>query len=255
MVWELSVNTRTLTPERAIRQPWRPDLRTVLSLLVTVAAIGGMLLYAGSLSATRPVLIVTRDLPVGVALTRDDLAVAQVRVDDRIYEAAVPADMLGDVISRPLAEPAYSQQILARAQLSDRPRLAPEQLAMTIPVKSESAAGGRLRAGDEVRVFVTRKGDVPAPDTTVVLERVRIFGLNFDERAVVTSSAAAGQTKTGPLASVTLVVTGDQAQALAAARHSGELDVALLPPLPAPPVPTPAGTPATASPTSRARAR
>lgn len=256
--------SRPLTPERAIRRPWRVDLRAVLSVLVTVVAIGGMLMYAGSLSDTRPLLVAVRDLPAGATLTRDDLSVAQVRVDDAIYVAAVPADRLGAIVGKELAEPVHSQQILVRAQVSDRPRLAPDQLALTIPVKAESAAGGRLRAGDEVRVFVTRDKNTPEPDTTVVLERVRIYGVDYDERAVVTGSTVGGPAEMGPLASVTLIVTGEGARVLAAARHGGELDVALLPPLPTPrpvsPVdgdtgPAPAGTPASANPTTSGKSR
>lgn len=249
--------SRPLTPERAIRRPWRVDLRAVLSVLVTVVAIGGMLMYAGSLSDTRPLLVAVRDLPAGATLTRDDLSVAQVRVDDSIYAAAVPADTLGEIVGKELAEPVHSQQILARAQVSDRPRLASDQLALTVPVKAESAAGGRLRVGDEVRVFVTRNKNAPEPATAVVLERVRIYGINHDEHAVVTGSATGGRAETGPLASVTLIVTGEQARALASARHGGELDVALLPPLPAArqedtkPVPT--GTPTPTNPNTRGR--
>lgn len=226
------MSSQTLTPERALRRPRRIDLRAVLSILVTLAAIGGMFLYAGSLSATRPLLVATRDLPVGATVSRDDLAIAQVRVDDAIFAAAVPADALADIVGHQLSEPVHRHQILARVQVSVRPRLAPDQLALTIPVKAESAAGGHLRPGDEVRVFVTRKGNGPDADTSVVLERAQVYGVDYGERTAVTSSAAGGQTETGPLASVTLVVTEEGARALTAARHSGDLDVALLPPTP-----------------------
>ncbi len=65
--------TSTLTPERALRRPFRIDLRAVLSLLVTVAAIGGMLLYANSFAVTRALLIFTRDLPAGAVLTAAEI--------------------------------------------------------------------------------------------------------------------------------------------------------------------------------------
>lgn len=250
------MSSQTLTPERAIRRPWRVDLRAVLSILVTLAAIGGMFLYAGSLSATRPLLVATRDLPTGTTLSRDDLAIAQVRVDDAIYAAAVPAGALANIVGHQLSEPVHRQQILARAQISARPRLTPGQLALTIPVKAESAAGGHLHAGDEVRVFVTRKANGSDADTSVVLDRVQVYGVDHDERAAVTSSATAGRTETGPLASVTLIVSEEGARALAAARHSGDLDVALLPPLLPAAIGSstgaPAGTPV-ASPTATGR--
>lgn len=230
--------TTSLTPDRAIRRPRQIDLRAVLSLLVTAAAIGGMLLYANSFAATRPLLIVTRDLPVGAILTAADLEIAQVRVDDSIFAAAVPGDALGDVLGHPLTEPAHAQQILARAQVSGRSRLASDQLALTIPVSAASAAGGQLREGDEVQVLLTRNMGKPDAETIIVLERVRVYGIGYDERATINPTSE--QARPGTLAWLTLVVTAEQARILANARHSGELDVALLPPKP----PVPSASPA-----------
>lgn len=235
------MTSHTLTPERAIRRPRQIDLRAVLSLLVTVAAIGGMLLYANSFAATRPLLIVTRDLPAGALLTAADLEVAQVRVDDGIFAAAVPGDALGDILGLPLAEPAHAQQILVRAQVGGRPRLAPDQLALTIPVSAASAAGGQLREGDEVRVLLTRNTGKFDAETVVVLERVRVYAIGHDERAAI--GPAVEQVTPGTLAWLTLVVTTEQARMLANARHSGELDVALLPPVQLAPSANPAAAP------------
>ena len=232
--------TSTLTPERAIRRPFRIDLRAVLSLLVTVAAIGGMLLYANSLAVTRPLLIFTRDLAAGAVLTAADLEVAQVRVDDDIYAAVVAGDELGTVLGSSLAEPAHARQILVQAQVSGRPRLAPDQLALTIPVSAASAAGGQLRAGDEVQVLLTRNSGKPEAETVVVLERVRVYDIGYDERTAI--RATSEQVTPGTLAWLTLIVTAEQARVLAGARHNGELDVALLPPAPPLPPASPAAS-------------
>ncbi|HEX5501725.1 MAG TPA: Flp pilus assembly protein CpaB [Thermomicrobiales bacterium] len=233
---------RMMMPERAIRRPWRFDLRILLSVLVTLAALGGMLLYAGSLSATRPVLVATHDLPAGAILGRDDLTVVQVPVTDAVYAAAVPGDALDQVLGQRLAEPVHSQQILARAQLGNQPQLAPDQLALTIPVTAASAADGRLHPGDDVQVLLTRDKNAANPETVVVLERVRVYSVGYDERATLGNPTVGGATDSdvAPLASLTLAVTAEQARALANARHSGDLDVALLPPLPGAPPASPA---------------
>lgn len=123
---------QTLIPERAIRRLRQVDLRIEFSLLATAAAIGGMLLYANSFAATRPVIIVTRDLQIGGGQARADLEVAQVRVDDATFATAVPGDALGDVLGLPLTYPALARQILMRAQVSGWPRLASEQLTLAI---------------------------------------------------------------------------------------------------------------------------
>src|SRR5438034_898524 len=78
------------------------------------------------------------------------LAVARVRVDDGMYAAAVPADELGALVGRQLAEPIHPQQMVVRQQVSARPLIGPDQVALTIPVNPASAAGGRVRPGDSV---------------------------------------------------------------------------------------------------------
>ena len=224
------MSSRTLTPERAVRRPWRVDLRAVLSILVTLVSVGGMLLYAGSLSATRTFLVATRDLPAGTILQSGDLAITQIRADDQIYAAAIPADALGTIVGRPLAEPLHAQQLLIHAQISDRPRLARDQLALTIAITSENAAGGRLHAGDQIQVLLTRGKGTPDVTAVVVLERATIYDVGLDERAIPLATSAGRMAGEGPLASLTLIVTAEQARAVAAAKHSGDLDVALLPP-------------------------
>ncbi len=224
------MSNRTLTPERAVRRPWRVNLRAVLSILVTLVSIGGMFLYAGSLSATRAFLVATRELPAGTILQSGDLAITQIRADDQIYAAAIPADALGTIVGRPLGEPLHAQQLLIHAQISGRPRLAPDQLALTIAITPENAAGGRLHAGDQIQVLLTRGKGTPDVTAVVVLERATVYDVGLDKRAVPLATSGGHAAGEGPLASLTLIVTAEQARAVAAAKHSGDLDVALLPP-------------------------
>ncbi len=158
-----------LSPTRALRRPRKLDLRAVIGICLTVMAVGGSIAYWGVTSDTRAVVVATRDLPVGATLDAGDLAVARVRVDDGIYAAAVPADELSTLAGRQLAEPVHAQQLLVRGQVSSRPLLGANQLAMTIAVSPESAAGGRLRPGDAVQVLVTTNKGKPESKTTVVL--------------------------------------------------------------------------------------
>lgn len=228
--------TRTLTPNRSVSRPLRINPITIVSVLIIAVALGGLVRYAGSLSATRPLLMATRDLPVGATLGPDDLVPTEGRLDDPVYEAAVPGTALGELVGRQLAEPVHRNQILVRAQITTGARLGPDQMALTIPVKAEAAAGGTLRAGDQVQVLVTRDKGKPNSETSVVLERVTIYTVGHIERAsIVNTSGGRSGDEAAPLASLTLVVTADQARALANARHGGELDVALLSPLPATP--------------------
>jgi Flp pilus assembly protein CpaB len=165
-------------------------------------------------------------------------------MDDALYRAALPSDVLETLVGRQLGEPIHAQQVLARAQVGTKAGLAPDQVAITVAAKPDTAVGGRLRPGDAVQVLVTvvDKAHNEA-HSRPVLERAQVFEVGRD---VTFGSTSAGSTATiggsgeadsaprGAIASVTLAVTADQARQLAEARRTGELDILLLPPAEAP---------------------
>ena len=239
--------SQMFSPSRAIRRPRRLDLRVVIGILLALVAVFGSLTFWSSAVDTRAILVATRDLPAGATLSTGDLATARVRLDDALYAAAIPADDLNTLLGTPLAEPVHAHQMIVRPQLAGGPLLAADQLAMTIAVKSETAVGGRLKQGDAVQVLLTTNGGKPESRTTVVLPRVTVYSVGYDQRLAAVSpgggtasgapSGGIAAEATGPLASLTLIVTPEQALQLAAAKWNGDLDVALLPPLPATPSP------------------
>lgn len=227
--------TATLTPARALRRPRQLDLRTVFGVVLMLLAIGGSIAFWTTSSETRSILVATSDLPVGATLRAADLAVARVRVDDTIYQAAIPAEEQLDLVGKQVTEPVHAQQLLVRPQITGRPALGPDDLALSIPVNQETAAGGRVRPGDAVQVLVTTNKGKPESRTSVVLPRVAVYDVGYDERVTVVSTSGASDASTrvapqGPLSTLTLVLSQDQAIALAQAKWNGELDVALLPP-------------------------
>src|SRR5690606_17243284 len=111
---------------RALRQPRRLDLRAMLGLLLLLVATGGSIAFWTAASDTRAVLVATRDRPAGATITVADLAIARVRVDDAIYQAAVPASELANLVGQQLAEPVHAHQLLVRPQVSSRPPLGPD---------------------------------------------------------------------------------------------------------------------------------
>ena len=219
----------TLTPARALRRPRRADPRALIGAFLTLAALAGSISFWVGSSEARPVLVATRDLPAGATLRASDLSVAYVRMDDHLYRAALPADMLDALVGRQLSEPMHAQQVLARAQVAERAGLGPDQVAMTIPARPESAVDGRLRAGDEVQVLATVSGGARAEARTrLVVERAQVYAVGRDQ-ALSGSSQREDDAFGGRITSITLVVSPEQARLLAEARHSGELDVLLLP--------------------------
>jgi Flp pilus assembly protein CpaB len=218
-----------LNLEHALREPRRLDIRALASLFLTAVAIGGAAIVFSTAANTRDVLVVAQDMPAGATLHATDLRIAHVQVSDAMYQAAVPADMLNTLSGKQLSEPVHSQQMLLRAQLSTRPPLAAGQLAMTIPVTPASAVGGQVQRGDHVQVLATVNKGKPDAHTSVVLPDVQVYDVDHEHPLAVTGETASN-TASGAVSSVTLVVTPDQAQQLALARWSSDLDVALLPP-------------------------
>lgn len=238
------MSSSALSSGHALRRALRIDPRVLLGILLVLVAAAGEIAFWNSTTDTRGVLVVTQDLPAGATLTAADLAVAQVHLDDALYAANFSAADEPALLGRQLGEPAHARQILARAQVVGGLHLDPGQLAMTIAVSAETAADGQLKPGDDVEVLVTVGKGQPDSRTSVVLPRVTVYGVGHDQRLVTVNQGGAmgaGQ-PAGPLTSLTLIVTVDQAVRLANAKWNGDLDVALLPPLAASPTPDPASS-------------
>jgi Flp pilus assembly protein CpaB len=222
----------TLNSARALRRPRRADPRALIGIFLTLAALAASVAFWVGASDARPVVVATRDLPAGTTLRSSDLTLAYVRMDDALFAAALSSDMLTSLVGRQLGEPVHAQQVLARAQVADRVGLAPNQVAMTIPAKPDNAVDGRLRPADTVQVFVTLTDKTRnEAHTRVVLDRAQIYQVGREQSIGSSSvSSDADASPRGSIASLTLIVTADQARQLAEARRTGDLDVVLLPP-------------------------
>lgn len=205
----------------------------MVGVLLMLVATGGAIVAWSAAENTRPIVVAIRDLPSGAIVSDGDVAVRRVRVDDAIYNAAVPGSDLSMVVGRQLAGPVYAQQVLARAQVSSLPAVPAGQVVLTIPVRADNAAGGRVRAGDLVQVLMTSNRGKPESRTSVILPQATVYDAGSENQsAVVSSGSAADATTSRSQASaswVALVVTQDQAVQLANARWNSDLDVALVP--------------------------
>src|SRR5579871_3761455 len=108
----------TLSTARALRRPHRADPRAVVGVFVTLAALAGSVAFWVSATDSRPVLVATRELPAGSVLRSGDVTTAYARLDDAVYQAAIPAEALDSVVGRRIGEPLHADQVLARAQLA-----------------------------------------------------------------------------------------------------------------------------------------
>ncbi len=229
--------TVTLTPARAARRARRVDRRVLAGIVLAIVASGCSFLFWGASTETRSVLVAVHDLPSGATLAAGDVTVARVHLTDPLYQAAIPATEQTSLVGTQLSEPIHAHQVLVHAQFPARPALGPGQLGLTIPMSPETAVGGHLHAGDAVQVLLTLNKGKPESRTTVVLPRVTVLDVGYVQRSTVVNTSGTGNSTDqavdqGPVASLTLIVTQEQAVQLAQARWSGDLDVALLPPTP-----------------------
>jgi Flp pilus assembly protein CpaB len=130
--------------------------------------------------------------------------------------------MRGEIEGRVAAEPLWNGKVLAPGSVSESSPLAPGTVAITLLLPPESAVGGAVQAGDHVAVLSSpgaseAGGDQQGPATTILLIDVPVL-------SVRQASTAEGE---GLL--VTLTLRLEEARAVAEARASGRLDLALLP--------------------------
>lgn len=220
--------TVTLSRSRALRRPRHLDVRAVLGVLLLLTAVAGSVAFWSASSGTQSVVVATHDLSVGATVSASDLGVARVRLDPSIYQRSVPAADLSSVIGKQVNEPVHADQLLVWPQLASGPALGRGRMALTIPVSAETAAGGHIRPGDVVEVLGTTGRGTQDVRTAVVLPKVTVYDVGYGTGPLVSTGASPSGASSGPIDSLTLVVTQQQAGRLAQARWAGQLDVALL---------------------------
>jgi Flp pilus assembly protein CpaB len=214
--------TEAILP-RAHARLRRLDLRVAVGLvLMVVAVLGGASLIRSAQERT-PVLLVASAVQPG-----DVIEAADVRVAEVSFPAGVdylPASMRNEVVGRVAAEPLVEGEVLSSASMSEAPPLPPGTVAITLLLPAESALGGNVRAGDRVAVISSPSSEQAATGeerpATILFADVPVLSVH-------PASSAEGQ---GLL--VTLNLRLEEARALAEARSTGRVDLALLSEVPA----------------------
>jgi len=199
----------------------RLDLRVAVGfLLMLVAVLGGASLIR-SAQARTPVLVAAGTLQPGEVIEASDLRVVEISLP-AAGVAYLSASMKGEIEGRVAAEPLWEGKVLAPGSVAEAPPLAPGMVAITLLLPPESAVGGGIRAGDRVAVLSSpganeAGGDQQSSATTILLTEVQVLSIRQ-------ASTAEGE---GLL--VTLTLRLEEARAIAEARASGRVDLALLP--------------------------
>lgn len=201
---------------RAIARTRRIDMRVVVGLLLFVV---GILATSGLIRQAQertPVLVATQALQPGHTVEVGDLRVAEVGLSPGV--ASLSASELDAVVGRVVTAPVEAGQVMTPGAMSSGPPLAAGEVAISVGVAPQHAAGGSLQAGDRVTLLATEDPDRPTARTSELLSDVEVITVQQEQGPAA-----------DPLLTVTLAIASDDAAAVAQAANSGVLDLALLP--------------------------
>lgn len=198
----------------------RLDLRVAVGLLLMlVAVLGGASLIRSAQDRT-PVLVAAGSVQPGEVIGPSDLRVVEMSVPAGVAYLSASAE--GQIEGQVAAEPLWDGKVLGPGSVAEAPPLAAGMVAITLLLPPEAAVGGDVRSGDRVAVLSSpgvdeAGGNQQKAATTILLPDVPVL------------SVRDASTSEGEGFFVTLTLRLDEARAVAEARASGRVDLALLP--------------------------
>jgi Flp pilus assembly protein CpaB len=198
----------------------RLDLRVAVGLLLMLVAVLGGASLIRTAQARTPVLVAASTVQPGEVIEPSDLRVVEISVPAGVAYLSASAE--GQIEGRVAAEPLWEGKVLGPGSVADAPPVGPGMVAITLLLPPESAVGGDIRSGDRVAVLSSpgvdeAGGNQQEAATTILLADVPVL------------SVQQATTSEGEGVFVTLTLRLEEARALAEARASGRVDLALLP--------------------------
>ncbi len=198
----------------------RLDLRVAVGLLLMLVAVLGGASLIRNAQARTPVLVAAGSVQPGEVIGPSDLRVVEMSVPAGVAYLSASAE--GQIEGRVAAEPLWDGKVLGPGSVAEAPPVAAGMVAITLLLPPESAVGGDVRSGDRVAVLSSpgvdeAGGNQQKAATTILLPDVPVL------------SVRDASTSEGEGVFVTLTLRLDEARALAEARASGRVDLALLP--------------------------
>ena len=157
--------------------------RRALMVALVCGAIAALLAFAflskgnaGGSTTTLPVLVAAQDIPLGGAITADNVTIRSVATADKhplAFTEKTKNDAIGQVALEPLSS---GQQVLSseitkdKAQVGLSALIPPGHRAIGITVSEVTTGGGFIMPGDYVDVIGTFQVNAPAPASDVLVE-------------------------------------------------------------------------------------
>jgi Flp pilus assembly protein CpaB len=198
----------------------RLDLRVAVGLLLMLVAVLGGASLIRSAQDRIPVLVAAGSVQPGEVIGPSDLRVVEMSVPAGVAYLSASAE--GQVEGRVAAEPLWDGKVLGPGSVAEAPPVAAGMVAITLLLPPESAVGGDIRSGDRVAVLSSpgvdeAGGNQQEAATTILLPDVPVL------------SVRDASTSEGEGVFVTVTLRLEEARAIAEARASGRVDLALLP--------------------------
>jgi len=198
----------------------RLDLRVAVGLLLMLVAVLGGASLIRNAQARTPILVAAGSVQPGEVIGPSDLRVVEMSVPAGV--AFLSASAEGQIEGRVAAEPLWDGKVLGPGSVAEAPPVAAGMVAITLLLPPESAVGGDVRSGDRVAVLSSRGvdeagGNQQEAATTILLPDVPVL------------SVRDASTSEGEGVFVTVTLRLEEARAIAEARASGRVDLALLP--------------------------
>jgi Flp pilus assembly protein CpaB len=203
----------TMLPRAAARAR-RVDLRVLIALLLLLAGVLGTFAAVRRLAAHTPVLVMAREVQAGATIGAGDVRLAELGLAPGV--ATLPPEARDRVVGHVATVPLAAGQVLAPDQVTQSAPVGADQVAMSVALPAEQAAGGMVRAGDQVEVIATPRSAEGEGRAVVLLASVRVL-------AVGTSADPSG----GGKLVVSLAVPRQRAPDVAQAA-AGRVDLAVL---------------------------
>jgi len=180
--------------------------------------------------AKLPVVVASRDMPVGTLLKKTDVRLIQ------YPEKGVPkgaASRIDDAINRVLLVPVNTNEPLSHAKLSATTSVEGVSStidagyrAVSVQITDVSGVAGLIQAGSKVDVLFTRPGSMAEATTSTILQNVKVLSTGRTLQAGQTADPRAPR---APV--VTLVLLPADAQKIELAKNQGKISLALRNPL------------------------
>lgn len=208
--------------------PFQMDRRMVVGIaLVGISLAGGLTLWRGAKDSTM-VVVAARDIPPGHVIQREDLALSDARLSGALDSLALEGTELETAVGRTASTAIHAGELLVRPDLSEGSVLGADQVAVTLPVETDTIYA-KLRPTDEVAVLATTNPGESDSTTTTLLDRAVVFDVSL-ERRIVRSTSADGTQAHGAVTNVTLAIPRGAAERVANALVNAELTIVLLSP-------------------------